>query len=298
VIARTRAQTAQPASTWAALRDLVDLTKPGITSLVLCTTAGGLYLAPGRVDRLRALVVVLTTGAVVSAANALNQYLERDIDGFMERTRDRPLPAHRLDARVALGFGLALAALSVPLLWLAGGWMTGVLALIALGSYVAVYTPMKQWTPLALFVGAVPGAIPPLIGWTTVTARPGAGGLALFAILFFWQIPHFMAIALYRKADYARAGLKVFSVVHGDATTRRHILAWSVVLWAVTLVPWLLGTTGLAYGLLALALGAIFVAQAVVLLLRQSPLAARRLFLGSILHLTVLFVALMLGARG
>lgn len=268
------------------LRDVVELTKPGITSLVLCTTTGGMYLAPGHVDRLRAWIVVLTTAAVVSAANALNQYLERDIDGYMERTRNRPLPARRLDARAALLFGIGLAFIAAPLLFYAGGWLTGGLALIALASYVLVYTPMKQWSPMALFVGAVPGAIPPLIGWTTVSGHLDAGGMSLFAILFFWQIPHFLAIALHREPEYARAGFKVFPTVHGTRSTRIHMIVWAVALLLSTVAPYFLHVAGLAYVIIAAVLGAGFAVATIV----WPP---RRVFFLSIVHLTLVFVALV-----
>jgi heme o synthase len=269
-----------------ALRDVVELTKPGITSLVLCTTTGGMYLAPGHVDRLRALIVVLTTAAVVSAANALNQYLERDIDGYMERTRNRPLPARRLDARLALLFGIGLAFIAAPLLTYSGGWLTGGLALLALAAYVFVYTPMKQWSPMALFVGAVPGAIPPLIGWTTASGRLDAGGLSLFAILFTWQIPHFLAIALYREPEYARAGFKVFPTVHGTSATRISMTVWAMALLGATMAPYFLHVAGVAYLAIAATLGAGFALATVV----WPP---RRVFFLSILHLTLVFVALV-----
>ncbi|HJZ85015.1 MAG TPA: heme o synthase [Polyangia bacterium] len=276
------------------VRDLWALTKPGITAMVLCTTAGGLYLAPGPIARLRALVVLLTTAAVVSGANALNQYLERDLDGLMARTRNRPLPAHRLDQRVALWFGLALAALAVPILTWAGGAMTGLLAAIALGVYVLVYTPMKQVSSHALLVGAVPGAIPPLIGWTAAMGRPTLPGMALFGVLFLWQLPHFLAISLYRKEDYARAGLKVLPLVHGERATRLAIVAYTALLVALTLTLTPLGLAGRAYFVLAALAGAAFVAMALRGLTKTAGRRwARSLFLLSILYLVVLFAALI-----
>src|SRR5207249_1979750 len=177
----------------------------------------------------------------------LNQYLERDIDRLMARTRNRPLPAQRLDRRVALALGIALAALSIPILTWAGGTMTGLLAAIALTSYVLVYTPMKQVSPHALLVGAVPGAIPPLIGWTAAMGRPTLPGLALFGVLFFWQLPHFLAISIYRKEDYARAGFKVLPVVRGERVTRFAILGYTLLLAAVTLSLTPLGVAGRLY---------------------------------------------------
>ena len=200
----------------AVARDVVALAKPRLATLVLCTAAGGMWLAPGHRDALRAVVLLLGTTMVVGAANALNCWLERDVDGRMRRTWDRPLPAGRLDPRVALALGLGLPAVALPALgWFTNG-LTATLAALALFTYVVIYTPLKQRSPLALFVGAVPGAIPPLMGWTAVTGALDAGGLALFALLFAWQLPHFLAISIYLQEDYARGGLRVFALVHGQ----------------------------------------------------------------------------------
>jgi heme o synthase len=183
---------------------------------VICTAAGGMWLAPGPRDAVRAVALLLGTTLVVGAANALNNWLERDVDARMRRTRDRPLPAGRLHPRVALALGLGLPAVALPALgWFTNG-LTATLAALALFSYVVVYTPLKQRSPLALVVGAVPGAIPPLMGWTAVTGRLDAGGLALFAVLFCWQLPHFLAVSIYLQDDYARGGLRVFALEHGE----------------------------------------------------------------------------------
>src|SRR5512142_201241 len=162
------------------LRDIVLLSKPRLSTLVMVTCAGGMWLAPGPIAPARALLAVLATAAVVGAANALNCYMERDLDALMRRTRDRPLPAGRVDPLVAVGLGVLVPAFAVPVLALAAGRLTALLALVALGSYVLVYTPLKRRTPLALFVGTIPGAIPPALGWVTVTGRLDAGAWALF----------------------------------------------------------------------------------------------------------------------
>src|SRR5688572_25744505 len=196
---------AQPqARAFGTVRDLVSLTKPRITLLVVITTAGGLWLAPGALSPWTVAVTLLATAIVVASANALNCWMERDSDRLMARTRNRPLPAGRLDARVALVFGVALGVASVPLFTFLVNPLTGLLAAIALVSYVWVYTPLKQKSWTALLVGAVPGALPPLMGWTAATGKLELPGLVLFAVLFVWQIPHFIAIALFRQDDYER----------------------------------------------------------------------------------------------
>jgi protoheme IX farnesyltransferase len=288
-----------PATPLAFAREVLQLAKPRLSGLVLVTTSGGLSLAPGHISAARAALTVLGTAAVVGAANSLNCYLERDTDGLMRRTRDRPLPAGRLDPVIALAMGLVVPAFALPVLALAAGRLTALLALVALVSYVAVYTPMKRRSSLALLVGAVPGAIPPLLGWTAVTGRLDAGGLALFALLFAWQLPHFLAISLYLREDYARGGMKVFSLVHGEAATRRWIAWSSLLLLPASLLPVALGQAGWAYGGVALASSLAFLGFALTGLTPrgESPRWARQVFLATLVYLTVLMVALSTGAR-
>jgi protoheme IX farnesyltransferase len=219
---------------------------------------------------------------------------ERDVDGKMSRTKNRPLPAGRLSPDVALLFGLLLAIVSAPLLFAVNG-ATGLLGLTALVTYVLLYTPLKRVSHLALLVGAVPGAIPPLMGWSSVTGSIGAGGLALFAVLFFWQIPHFGAIALFRADDYARAGLQVVSVQKGERATRRMIAVYTVLLVASTFLFQPLNLAGGVYGAVAFVLGTGFLALAFHGL--RGPSAgirwARQLFGGSIVYLVILLAALL-----
>jgi protoheme IX farnesyltransferase len=274
-------------------KDLLLLAKPRLSGLVVLTTAGGIALAPGEVGAVRAAVTILGTAAVVGAANALNCFLERDVDARMRRTRDRPLPAGRVEPFVALALGVGIPAFGLPLLALAANPLTALLAFVALVTYVAVYTPMKQRSTLALFVGAVPGAIPPLMGWTAVTGRLDPGGLALFALLFAWQLPHFLAISLYLAEDYARGGLKVFALVHGEAATRRFAAGTAVLVLPASLVLIPLGLAGLAYGAVAGVAGAALAAYALAGLGRTGARWARNLFLATLLHLTALFAALL-----
>lgn len=229
------------------VRDLVALTKPRIMLMVLLTAGGALWLAPGEQPWLRILAALAGTSLVVASANALNCWLERDSDGLMTRTRNRPLPAGRLRADVALTFGLALGALAVPLLTLAVNPLTGLLAAVALVSYVWIYTPMKRRSWLALLVGSVPGAMPPLMGWTAATNSLDAPGIVLFGILFIWQLPHFLAIATFREKEYTRAGIQVLPAVRGVFATKVHALLWAAALVPVTLMLVPLGYAGVPY---------------------------------------------------
>ncbi len=277
----------------------IALAKPRITVMVLGTTGMGLYVAPDANTGLspwRTLGVLLGTVAIVAGANALNMYLERDIDGRAPRTRRRPLPAGKLAPMEALGFGLLLSLLAVPLLWLSANLLTCILGLIALFVYVAVYTPMKQMSPGALVVGAVPGAIPPLMGWTAVTGQLDLGGLTLFAILFLWQLPHFLAISLYRAAEYREAGYKVTATEHGIGTAKLQIVLYLLALGPVSLLPVPLGYGGSLYMCTALITGLAFLALGFAGLRRSAGVSwARSLFLGSLLYLLTLTMALVIG---
>lgn len=283
-----------------AFRDLVTLVKPRITLTVLITTAGGLLLAPaapGQVTGVTWALTLLGTFLIVSGANALNMVLERDSDRFMARTKNRPLPAGRMAPKVALWVGLVLSVAAVPLL-VAVNLTTAFLAVLANVSYVLAYTPMKPRSHLALFVGAIPGAIPPLLGWTAATARIDVGGLVLFGILFFWQIPHFLAIALFRRVDYAAAGLQVMPNVAGVAATKRAMVNYTAALVATSLLVFPLGIAGRGYLLGAFGVGCVFLGWACAGLGRPDPAEptkdrwARSFFGISILYLLAIFVLL------
>jgi heme o synthase len=281
------------ASAFQYAKDLLLLAKPRLSGLVVLTTAGGVALAPGKIGAPRAAIAILGTAAVVGAANALNCWLERDVDARMRRTRDRPLPAGRIEPFVALALGVAIPVFALPVLAFVANPLTALLAFVALVVYVAVYTPMKQRSTLALFVGAVPGAIPPLMGWTAVTGRLDAGGLALFALLFAWQLPHFLAISIYLAEDYARGGLRVFALVHGERATRRFIAVAVALLVPTSLALLPLGVAGVSYGVVAATLGVLLLALALSGLGRTGGRWARNLFLATLVHLTLLFAALL-----
>ena len=281
------------------LADLVALTKPRITAMVVITMLGGMWLATRSGGPQRSVLTLslamLGTVLVVSGANTLNMYIERESDRFMARTKNRPLPSGRMAPEIALWFGLALSALAIPLLTFAVNAMTGLLAAFALVSYVLIYTPLKRTTTLSLLIGAAPGAIPPLLGWTSITGHTEWPGVLLFAILFLWQIPHFLAIATFRREDYRRAGLKILPVERGDRVTRHHIVAYLIALVAVTLLLVPFGVGGSFYLASAIGLGAVFLGFG-AWGLRPSAGArwARGLFITSILYLVLLLGALAL----
>ncbi len=274
-------------------RDLLSLTKPRLSALVLFTAGGGLWLSGTAVSAGQAVAAVLGTTLVVGGANALNCYLERDVDLLMARTASRPLPTGRIDASVALAFGVALAGLSIPLLTFATTPLAGLLAAVALLLYVLVYTPLKRTTSLSTLVGAVPGALPPLIGWTAATGTLDAGGLALFTLLFLWQIPHSLAIGVYRRKEYEKAGLVVFPSEHGLSATRRQMLLYSIPLAALPLVLFHLGVAGPATLVTGSVFGLYMLWLCVVGIRHKGGAPwARRVFFFTLSHLTTLFFAL------
>jgi protoheme IX farnesyltransferase len=287
---------AQPAPAGAAARDFYALTKPGITRLVVMTAAAGYYLAAqDRFDLARFGHTLLGTALVASGTNALNQWWERDVDARMQRTRDRPLPAGRLDARAALGFGLGAAALGVAWLLTFVNALTALLAALTTVSYVLCYTPLKKRTPLNTLVGAVPGALPVLGGWTAASGRLAPAAWLLFAVLFLWQLPHFLALAWMYREDYARGRLRMLSMADADGRrTGRHAVVWAVLLLAASLLLTPLGVTGPWYAAIAAAAGGALVAAAAAMAAAPSFGRARRLFLASVIYLPLMLVVMAL----
>jgi protoheme IX farnesyltransferase len=280
----------------ARLRDLIELGKPRLSMLVLFTAATGLAAAPSVASPWRAAVFVLATACLVISANTLNCWIEREIDALMRRTRERPLPMRRLEPGVALASGSFLAALSLTTLALVTNPLTTILGASALISYAAIYTPLKRITPWSVIVGAIPGALPPLMGWTAATGEFGLGGWYLFGVLFFWQLPHFVAISVYLREDFMRGGLRVMSVVFSPLTVRRYIFAFTVLLVGWTLLPQFLGLAGTFYTVVASVLGSVFLYYSAVGLRRDAGVAeARKVFLWSLLYLPLLIVAYLVG---
>jgi protoheme IX farnesyltransferase len=292
-LARRTTRAARP---WHVVADMVALVKPRIMVMALLTAAGGLSLAPGAPSLTLIATLLVGTGLLVGAANTLNMYLERDIDCLMARTRNRPLPQQRLQPATALAFGLVQAAIALPVLF-ALDLVTGLLGVVALISYVLLYTPLKQRTHWATWIGAVPGAMPALMGWTAATGRVELGGLAVFAVLFIWQVPHFHAIALFRGKEYDRAGLKTLPGVRGEVAARREIGLYLVVQVACSLALVPLGVTGAWYLAVALVAGAAVMVQGLSGLRSGGARWARNVFLTSIVYLPVLFTAMVLDGR-
>ncbi len=280
--------------TRSATSDLVALTKPGILSFALLTCAAGMSLAPGYAPATLWIPLLIGTALLVGSANTLNMYLERDSDCHMARTRNRPLPAGRMEPRVALVFGIGLAAISVPLLSFAINPLTGLLGVVALTSYVMLYTPLKRRTTIATLVGSLPGAMPPLLGWTAVTGRLDAGGLVIFGILFLWQIPHFHAIAIFRVKEYERAGLKTLPGERGFHTTRYAILLYLAAQVQLSVMLFPLGVAGRWYLAVATLIGAVYFIYALSGIRSGGPKWAKNTFLLSIVYLPVLFIAMVL----
>jgi len=292
-LANASTRAAQPV--W---RDFVALAKPRITLNVVITAAGGLYLSrrmPGAAALSTATVLSLLIGCalIVAGANTLNMYIERDIDRLMPRTKNRPLPSGRMSPRIALWFGMGLTAVAIPILAIGANALTALLAIVANLLYVLAYTPLKQHSSYALHVGAIPGAIPPLLGWTAGTGRIDAVGMVLFGILFLWQIPHFCAISLFRAKDYAAAGIKVLPNTAGELATRHTIVRWTFALVATSLLVVPLGVAHHGYLLAATALGAVFFVWGSYGLREGSARKwAKSLFAVSIVYLVLLFAAL------
>ena len=274
--------------------DLVALVKPRIMIMALLTAAGAMSLAPGGVAVGRALLMLSGCGLIVGAANTLNMWLERDTDCLMSRTKNRPLPQHRLAPTTALWFGAIQGAFALPVLAMVG-IVPAALGLVALLLYVGAYTPMKQKTHHATWIGAVPGAMPALIGWTAATGRIDLPGLAVFGVLFFWQIPHTHAIAIYRQREYDAAGMKTLPSTKGLPATRRAIREYLVVQVAVSLLPFFLGVAGVPYVVTASLLGVMVLVQGFAG--DGSTKWARNLFLTSIVYLPVLFAVMVASGR-
>jgi protoheme IX farnesyltransferase len=279
------------------IRAYFELVKPSVTRMVLVTTLCGSAIAPGKMDWAKAGLALLGTGLVVGSANVLNMVLERDTDALMARTASRPLPSGRLGARAATVFGLVLVALGLLLLWAKVGTVAAWLAAIAHIIYVLVYTPLKRMTPLALHVGGIPGALPPVIGWASMTGHTGAGAWALFAILFMWQLPHFLAISIFRKDEYGRAKICVFPNAEGMDRTKRALFIYSVALLGTTLWPYQMGLGGVTYLIVAMGLGLAFAAlSALGFWIKSEDKWAKIVFFASLPYLVSVYGALVIAA--
>ncbi|MDX3911425.1 MAG: heme o synthase [Sphingobium sp.] len=280
-------------------RDFLALTKPRVMTLVVFTGLCGLLAAPGTIHPVLAFTTILCIALGAGAAGALNQWYEADIDAKMVRTANRPLPAGRMDRQSALHFGVGLSVFSVVLMYLATNWLAAAILAISILFYVIVYTMwLKPRTTQNIVIGGAAGAFPPVIGWAAVTGDVTALPVALFALIFFWTPPHFWALALFVKMDYANAGIPMLPVVSGEVATRRQIWFYTAIMAAAAMAPVLLRLTGPIYGTIAFLCTAIFAAMAFQVGHRRESDPAKmapekRLFKYSILYLFLLFGALV-----
>jgi heme o synthase len=269
---------------------LMDLTKVRLTALVLITTLVGFYVGQrGEIELIRLLHTILGTALVAGGASALNQLLEKDYDALMKRTRSRPLPSGRLQPEAALIFGGVSASLGLVYLAVLVNPLTSFLGAVSLVIYVFIYTPLKRVTPLNTLIGAIPGALPPLMGWTAARGEVTAHGWSLFAILFFWQLPHFLAIAWLYREEYERAGFAMLSVSDPDGfRTGQYAVCHTLGLLPISLCPFLFHLAGPVYVAGALLLGLIFFGYAIQFARKLTRSDARKLFYVSLLYLPVL----------
>jgi protoheme IX farnesyltransferase len=292
-------QMTKPAALPADWRDLYALTKPRVMSLVVFTALCGLLAAPAMPPLVIGFTAILCIALGAGAAGALNQWYEADLDAKMKRTANRPIPSGRLDRQTALHFAVGLGFFSVILMELATNWLAAVLLASSILFYVLIYTVwLKRRTAQNIVIGGAAGAFPPLIGWVAATGRIDLLPALLFAIIFLWTPPHFWALSLFVRSDYAAAKVPMMPVVAGYAATRRQILAYSIIMAAAAVAPWPLGLTGWIYGSVTAVLGVVFVGFAVAVA-RNDAIEPKmmgpekRLFAFSILYLFILFAALV-----
>jgi protoheme IX farnesyltransferase len=275
--------------------DYIQLAKPRLNVLVVATSAAGYYLGGSPAPDLALMAqAVAGTALVAGGAAVLNQVYERDTDALMRRTRLRPLPDGRISPGDARLYGFGLSTTGLLLLALRANWLSAALALATLVIYLVVYTPMKRRTPLSTLVGAVPGALPALIGWTASHGSIAVGGATLFAIVFLWQIPHFMAIAWLYRDDYGKAGFPMLPVIEPEGRRAgRQAVAYAAALLPVSLVPTVVGIAGSMYLGSALVLGLVLLVLAVRFAFARSEGSARALFIGSITYLPLLWIVMI-----
>ena len=292
------ARAAPAATSWRrVLSDYLEMTKPKVQSLLLFTTITTMLVAG---DPSLGLVALTCLGGALSAggAGAINHALDRDLDRMMKRTADRPVASGRVSPQAAIAFGVLLGCASFALLAFGVNLLAAALALSGLLGYVFVYTVwLKRSTPQNIVIGGAAGAVPPLVAWAAVTGGLTGTPLYLFAIVFFWTPPHFWALSLLMKDDYARAGVPMLPVVRGEAETRRQILLYTVLLYAVSQLPFCAGAFGMVYLVCSVLLGAAFIYGAVRLMRRADRRSALRLYLFSLAYLALLFAAMVADVR-
>lgn len=282
----------------ASVGDFITVLKPRVMSLVVFTGFAGMLAAPGGIHPFLGAVAVLCIAVAAGAAGAINMWYDRDIDAVMSRTLKRPIPQGRIEPNTVLAFGLVLTVFAVAVMGLALNWKAAFLLAGASAFYVFIYTIwLKRRTPQNIVIGGAAGAFPPMIGWAAVTGDVSLTAIALFATIFFWTPPHFWALALFKRDDYAKVGIPMLPVVAGEAETKRQMLLYTIVLLPVTLVPVFLGTAGLIYGAVTLTLGLMFISHSLKVMREDAEAtgyaAAKRMFAFSILHLALIFAVLI-----
>ena len=275
--------------------DYVALAKPRLNFLVVVSAMAGYAMAGGETsDALRLIATVVGTALVAGGASAFNQIIERQPDALMQRTRLRPLPDGRLQAGEALAFAAVMSLAGVFALWTGANALSAAVALATLLIYAVVYTPLKQRTSLSTVIGAIPGALPPVIGWAAARDALSQGAWVLFGIVFLWQLPHFLAIAWMYREDYARAGFPMLPVIEPDGrSTARQAVIYTAALLPLSLAPTLIGMTGALYFAAALALTLVFLGMAVKFARTRTMADARRLFFASIIYLPLLWILMI-----
>jgi protoheme IX farnesyltransferase len=281
----------------AVTRDYLELSKSRIVMMVLITTAAGYLFAATTVDPLLMLHALIGTALVAAGTNALNQYVEREYDAQMQRTKSRPVPSGRISPRAALIFSWSVAVIGTLYLGFAVNWLTAFLGAFTLTSYVYVYTPLKRVSTICTVIGAIPGAVPPLMGWTAATNELALGGWIAFGILFLWQLPHFMAISWLYREDYARGGFVMLSVLDREgAAVARQAIYYTLALLPVSIAPALLGMTGLPYLIGAVVGGVALLLSTIRFYFERNTKNARSLFMLSNLYLMTVMLLLVVNA--
>lgn len=274
--------------------DYLVLTKPELTLLSVLTAMAGFYLGSETIALWAMLHMLVGTALVGAGAGALNQYVERGHDALMRRTENRPLPAGRLSPREVLVFGCVIAFLGIVELVVFTNLLTGFLAVATLVTYLFLYTPLKRITPVSTIVGAVPGALPPVMGWTAARNEISLEAGLLFAILFFWQMPHFLSLAWMYRKDYIRGGYRILTVIDPDGSrTSTQVIGYSTALFFSSLMPIALGSSGIVYTLCSMILGIGFIILGLRLRNQKTNTNARHVFIGSLVYLPVLLIVMV-----
>jgi len=277
--------------------DYITLLKPRVMFLVVFTGLAGLVAAPTAMNPILAAVAVLAIALATGGAGAINMWYDRDIDAIMERTAKRPIPMGLIEPSNALAFGVIISIAAICIMGLAVNWLSAGILALASFVYVFVYTIwLKRRSPQNIVIGGASGAFPPMIGWAAATDHVGLAALSLFLITFFWTPPHFWALSLYRCKDYARAGVPMMSVTAGPKSTKRQMLAYTLLLLPVGIAPYFLGAAGPIYLAGSAILGLLFVAAAIAVIRDETDRSAKRMFGFSILYLFLIFGLLMIDA--